>query len=79
MKPRLTPARKTALEVLAQAADDKASVFVSNHTRSQGKRRAIYWQSADWLLAHGYAEVSLIDRARVQITFAGRECLREVL
>ena len=47
---KITPARRSALEVLVSHSNPR----VSNST--EGDLGLIYWQTAEWLLEHGYAE-----------------------
>lgn len=55
-RPKLTPARRHALTVLLDAEKAGVDVRVSNHTGTptlRYSRHTVYWQSADWLDAHG--------------------------
>lgn len=70
---RLTPARRHALDVLAHTDRHHGVARYSNHTtRPDDPWPGIYWQSADWLVAHGYAVITRHGRERVAITDAGR-------
>lgn len=65
----LTKARLGALTVL-----NGGPARYSNDTVITPDSRCIYWQSADWLIEHGYAERATGNT--VAITAAGTERLR---
>lgn len=52
--PKLTPARRRALEVLADRHRKGRCARVSNTTDLD--EGLLYWQSAEWLVAQGLAE-----------------------
>lgn len=72
MSAQLTTARKRALVILRRAAEEERSVRISNQTTDA----TVYWQSADWLVKNGLAEVVGFDR--LLLTAAGRDIARAV-
>lgn len=84
---KLTPAPRRALEVLAiDGTARRLSITDRTPHRYTGGReeRAVRWQAADWLVAHGLATArSWHDDGTyagagelIEITAAGREALR---
>lgn len=67
----LTPARKKALGVLL-AAEGRHTVRISNQTTDA----TVYWQSADWLIKNGLAE--LVAFEYLELTDAGRDISKAV-
>lgn len=72
----LTPARKRALEVMAQAETNGYLVHVSNVTTTLNRRPRVYWQTADWLIASGFAELLGGGGADIRLTDAGRDLVK---
>jgi len=70
---KLTPARRRALEVLAKAEKSGHDVRISNVTNAA----CVYWQSADWLISNGLAELYAYDHIR--FTSAGRDIAAAVV
>lgn len=67
----LTPARKRALAVLLSAAG-RHTVRISNQTTDA----TVYWQSADWLIRTGLAELVALEY--LELTDGGRDIAQAV-
>ncbi len=69
--PKLTPARRRALAVLAAAERTNTTVRWSNLTSQPDvKHPCVYWQTCDWLVEQGLA---VEDGIRlIRLTPAGR-------
>lgn len=68
---KLTPARRRALEVVANPGPLRAALVSNVTDRAKG---FVYWQSADWLVAEGLAEWTA-PRLRLRPTERGRAAL----
>lgn len=68
---RWTKVRRAGLERLAAAPATglHRGLRISNN----GERGNLYWQTADWLCASGFASVDRIDPTRVVMTVRGRD------
>jgi len=72
---KLTPARRKALAVLADADASGVNVRVSNATTPPGAPApAVYWQVVDWLVKQGLA---VDEGRRVVLTPEGRRAAEE--
>lgn len=67
--PKLTPARRRALAALAQ--HDGIGRYSNTTDPDAG---TIYWQTADWLITHGYATRG---PDFLTLTHAGRQLAQE--
>jgi hypothetical protein len=67
---RWTPARRRALDVFRGRS---RGVRVSNVTDAAAG--TIYWQSAAWLCAHGFARVTTVNSDFIEVTDAGVDAL----
>lgn len=72
----LTPARRRALEVLADV-HPRAGRYSNSTGRSEQGVARVYHQTADWLIEQGFVERHGAGMAKLSLTAAGLDACRD--